>query len=151
MQALIKECDKSLDRRISFEDFCRLIRTGTADELSQSRVGGVGRDNINAMMEVMDYDKYLHFASDFNLTSSVLLTSVSLADIFLQSLKTHSLDTLGGLTYKEFWEALCRCAVVAYSDKKVSNLDKLRGLFLYMSHKVDQSVPVSLAVIFFLF
>ena len=76
-------------------------------------------------------------------TSSVLLTSVSLADIFLQSLKTHSLDTLGGLTYNEFWEALCRCAVVAYSDKDVSNLDKLRGLFLYMSHKVDQSVPVS--------
>ncbi len=46
------------------------------------------------------------------------------------------------LTFREFREALVRCAIVAYS--KISDatvIDKIRGLFLYMWRSINTSVP----------
>lgn len=46
------------------------------------------------------------------------------------------------LTFMEFWEALVRCALVAYSKiSDTSVLDKIRGLFLYMWRAIHKSVP----------
>lgn len=42
----------------------------------------------------------------------------------------------------EFWEAMVRCALVAYS--KISDatiIDRIRGLFLYMWRAINRSVP----------
>jgi hypothetical protein len=46
------------------------------------------------------------------------------------------------LSFAEFWEALVRCALVAYSKiSDTSVLDKVRGLFLYMWRAINKSVP----------
>jgi hypothetical protein len=50
------------------------------------------------------------------------------------------------LTFTEFWEALVRCALIAYS--KISDAspgDKVRGLFLYMWRAINETVPRAMA------
>lgn len=58
---------------------------------------------------------------------------MEIGDIYLSSVKAQgSHDEVRKLTFSEFWEALVRCALVAYS--KISDatiIDKIRGLFLY--------------------
>ena len=59
---------------------------------------------------------------------------------FSQSIQPDS--TIRKLTFNEFWEALVRCSLVAYS--KISDatiIDKIRGLFLYMWRAINKSVP----------
>ena len=101
-----------------------------------------GKD-VNAMMSAMQFEPFLQFAADFNLTASVLLTTTQIADIFLSSLKVAPGDVeRGGLNFDHFWESLVRCAMVAYKDRKhVDPTNKLRALFLYMSVRIEESVP----------
>ena len=84
---------------------------------------------------------FLRFASSFDLSNTVLLTTFELGDIFLSSLKFIE-PSLRGLSYTEFLQALVRCALVAYSKISESTiLDKLRGLFLYMWRSINKNVP----------
>jgi hypothetical protein len=68
------------------------------------------------------------------------------------------------LTFSEFWEALVRCALVAYSDvklksrktpfravgfytlKEVSPSDKLRNMFLFMWRSINNNIPRALGI-----
>ena len=69
-------------------------------------------------------------------------STLEIGDIYLSSVKAQGgHDTVRKLTFSEFWEALVRCALVAYS--KISDatiIDKIRGLFLYMWRTVNRSV-----------
>lgn len=91
----------------------------------------------------MGYPEFLKFATDFDLSSSVILSTLELGDIYLSSIKTTDHEsTIRKLTFPEFWEALVRCALVAYSKISDSSvLDKIRGLFLYMWRAINRSVP----------
>jgi len=98
---------------------------------------------VNSMKGALGYQEFLKFASDFDLSNSVILSTIELGDIYLSSIKAVEPDsTIRKLTFLEFWETLVRCALVAYS--KISDttiLDKIRGLFLYMWRSINKSVP----------
>ena len=91
------------------------------------------------MMSAMQFEPFLQFAADFNMTASVLLTTTQIADIFLSSLRVAPGEVeRGGLRFDDFWESLVRCAMVAYKDRKhVDPTNKLRALFLYMSVRIE--------------
>lgn len=97
----------------------------------------------NSMKDALGYAEFLKFASDFDLSSSVILSTLEIGDIYLSSIKAVEPDsTIRKLTFMEFWEALVRCALVAYS--KISDatiIDRIRGLFLYMWRAINRSVP----------
>ena len=95
------------------------------------------------MKECLGYNEFLRFALDFNLSSNVILSTLEIGDIYLSSIKvTDGQENIRKLTFAEFWEALVRCALVAYS--KISNAspgDKIRGSFLYMWRSINDTVP----------
>jgi hypothetical protein len=101
------------------------------------------RKHVNSMKECLGYNEFLRFALDFNLSSNVILSTLEIGDIYLSSIKvTDGQENIRKLTFAEFWEALVRCALVAYS--KISNAspgDKIRGLFLYMWRSINDTVP----------
>jgi hypothetical protein len=99
------------------------------------------------MSSNLNFAKWLQFCDDFNLRSSMsntpILTSVELAEIFLQSINARTIDYLGKLNIEEFWEAIVRCAQVAYRNVDTNMVNKLKELFVNMSHKIDTSISNS--------
>ena len=114
---------------------------------------------------VLAYKDFVRFGTDFSMTRSCLLTTVELGDIFLTCARTSSpMSVMRRLTFEEFWEALVRCALVAYSDEKlasrkeprkalgfhtmktVSPADKLRNMFLFMWRTINSNVPRALGL-----
>ena len=89
--------------------------------------------------QVVKHKKFLEFVSDFNLAHSSMITSHDLGAIFMASQKKKHMDDAGCLTFEDFWEALCRCALVAYADKAVSLPNKLKALFLLMTREIKWS------------
>mmetsp|Transcript_14822 Transcript_14822/g.22313 ORF Transcript_14822/g.22313 Transcript_14822/m.22313 type:complete len:455 (-) Transcript_14822:230-1594(-) len=90
----------------------------------------------------MNYEEFLSFASDFGLASSMALTTLDLGDIFLTVISTQSFETtLRSISFREFWEVLVRCALVAFrKTKDIPTEDKLKGMFLYMWRHMQQSM-----------
>jgi hypothetical protein len=97
----------------------------------------------NSMKEALGYHELLKFASDFDLSNSVILSTLEIGDIYLSSIKSVQPDsTIRKLNFPEFWEVLIRCALIAYSKISDSTiLDKIRGLFLYMWRSMNQAIP----------
>jgi len=105
------------------------------------------RRRVNTMKECLGYNEFLKFAMDFHLSSNVILSTLEIGDIYLSSIKaTDGQENIRKLTFAEFWEALVRCALIAYS--KISDAspgDKVRGLFLYMWRAINETVPRAMA------
>lgn len=99
------------------------------------------------MKEALGYNEFLKFAVDFNLSSSQILSSLELGDIYLSSIRMSEGDgNVRKLTFLEFWEATVRCALVAYSKISEATIaDKIMGLFLYMWRSVNKNVPRAIA------
>ena len=114
-------------------------RTDTSDKKKTMKV--------NTMKEALGYNEFLKFAVDFNLSSSQILSSLELGDIYLSSIKLSEGDgNIRKLTFLEFWEAVVRCALVAYSKISEATIaDKIMGLFLYMWRSVNKTVPRAIA------
>ena len=75
----------------------------------------------HAPRQALGYPEFLKFASDFDLSNSVILSTLEVGDIYLSSIKAVAPDaTIRKLTFPEFWEALVRCALVAYRCARVS-------------------------------
>ena len=116
------------------------------DEHGQ-RIGRlVHHESINSMKSSLSFAKWLVFCDDFNLRSSMnntpILTSIDLAEVFLDACKARTVDYLGKLNFDEFWEALVRAAQVAYKDKDVPITNKVKHLFVHMSYKIDRSISI---------
>jgi hypothetical protein len=123
---------------------------GSEEKEDEAKRGGSRlsvNKGMNSMSSNMSFAKWLQFCDDFNLRSSMsntpILTSVELADIFLQAVRAQSIDYLGKLNFQEFWEAIVRCAQVAYRFVDTSLENKVKELFVNMSHKIDQSISKS--------
>jgi|TARA_B100000795_G_C22765940_1_gene425700 hypothetical protein len=105
------------------------------------------RRRVNTMKECLGYNEFLKFAQNFHLSSNVILSTLEIGDIYLSSIKaTDGQENIRKLTFPEFWEALVRCALIAYS--KISDAspgDKVRGLFLYMWRAINDTVPRAMA------
>lgn len=104
--------------------------------------------SLNTMANALGFDRWLQFCEDFNLRSSMnntpILTSIELSEIFLSSVKAHIVDHIGRLTFDEFWEAIIRCALVAYREYNVHVILKVKELFVYMCNKIDRSLALSI-------
>jgi hypothetical protein len=105
----------------------------------------------NSLANQMGYSDFMRFASDFGMTNTMGLTCLDLGDIYLVviSLPKSNAGELGNsganggseicntsvrkLDYNEFWEALVRCAIVAFkSYNSITTEDKVKNLFLYI-------------------
>lgn len=91
---------------------------------------------------LVGYAEFLRFAADFGLVSSLGLTCLDLGDIYLVVTTLRKLETsVKRLDIEEFWEALVRCALVAFKDyTTVTTEDKVKGLFLYIWRHIQASV-----------
>lgn len=69
------------------------------------------------------------------------ITTLDLGDIFLTvSYFNNFSPILRKIDFREYWEALVRCALVAYQDKKkLSTETKVKGLFLAMWRHIQAS------------
>lgn len=118
-----------------------LALTGGSAPGSATRRGLGG--STNSMKSALGYDEFLKFAADFDLSNNVILSTLELGDIYLSSLREVDPDRhIRKLTFTEFWDALIRCSLIAYSKiSRASPADKLKGLFLYMWRAINRSVP----------
>ena len=78
------------------------------------------------------------------MNNTPILTSIDLAEVFLDACKARTVDYLGKLNFDEFWEALVRAAQVAFKDKDVPITNKVKHLFVHMSYKIDRSISTSI-------
>ena len=70
------------------------------------------------MKGYLGYQEFLKFAADFNLSASVILSTLEIGDLYLSSIKldrTKRKARLRKMSFEMFWECLVRCACVAYS------------------------------------
>jgi hypothetical protein len=97
----------------------------------------------NSMKNALSYPAFLKFAADFDLSNSVILSTLEIGNVYLSSVRETNPELhVRKLTFDEFWDALIRCSQVAYT--KISSSDpagKLKGLFLYMWRAIKGSVP----------
>lgn len=115
-----------------------LRSTGSTALSTRGKMGGT-----NSMKSALGYSEFLKFASDFDLSNSVILSTRELGDIYLSCLRMAKPGAhLAKLDFVGFWEALVRCAMRAYSKISHSTpVDRVRGLFLYMWRSITRSVP----------
>ena len=80
--------------------------------------------------QALGYAEFLKFASDFDLSNSVILSTLEVGDIYLSSIKAVAPDaTIRKLTFPEFWEALVRCSLVAYRCAAAARVRWCCGLY----------------------
>ena len=137
VQAMKEDYSPSLKQVFQF--YAGVCQTSGSTNNGDKKSNG----GVNAMMSSLQFEPFLQFAADFNMTASVLLTTTQISDIFLSSLDVAPTDVeRGGLRFEHFWDALVRCAMFAYRDRKhIDPTNKLRALFLYMSVRIEESVP----------
>ena len=76
-------------------------------------------------------------------TAETLTRCSSAKRIFSNYVENTQIDYLGKLNIEEFWEAIVRCAQVAYRNVDTNMVNKLKELFVNMSHKIDTSISNS--------
>eukprot|EP00753_Platysulcus_tardus_P010386 PLAT2620.1.p1 GENE.PLAT2620.1~~PLAT2620.1.p1 ORF type:complete len:440 (+),score=160.43 PLAT2620.1:24-1322(+) len=118
--------------------------SGGADGGAGSRTGGSKSSRRqNSMKSGMSYANFLKFSHDFNLSTSTILSTIEIGDIYLCATRAkEGADTVRKLRFPEFKECLIRAALVAYD--KISTAtprDKIQGLFLYMWRALNKAVP----------
>jgi len=121
---------------------------------------------LNPNKQALGYNEFLKFANDFNLSSSLLLSTMEVGEIYLSAIhttKTHGY--IRQLTHNEFEQALVHCAMKsyekkmeafrkadaqspeirmaleAYKNRRVNAGDKIRALFLHMWRAIHKTVP----------
>lgn len=108
----------------TFDEQKSLLAAAAAKEKTQVR---------STSSSQMEYSDFLRFASDFGLANSMALTTLDLGDIFLTVISTQSFETnLRCISFREFWEVLIRCALVAFRKTKVFSLFLLFLLLLFL-------------------
>ena len=120
-------------------------KAGTPSKMAASTLSSVSRSSmgVNSMKAALGYGAFLKLAADFDLSNTVILSTRELGDIFLSAIRLDDrAPAVRKITFDEFWEALVRCAMRAYSKISHSTpLDRVRGLFLYMWRAITRSVP----------
>jgi hypothetical protein len=95
----------------------------------------------NSMTSSMSYSDFIHFSSDFCLTSKVLVTMIDLGDVYLSGVANATgTASVRKLRFGDFQEVLVRVALMAYANSPVSPADKTRGILLYMWRQIQTSI-----------
>lgn len=88
----------------------------------------------------MGYHEFMRFSSEFGIVS-MGLTSLDLGDIYLSVLSMQNFEPMvRSIDFNEFWEALIRCALLAFKNISVSAEDKVKGMFLYIWRHLQTAV-----------
>jgi hypothetical protein len=94
----------------------------------------------HATASLMCYNDFFRFAADFGL-SSMGLTTLDLGDIYLSVIQSHNFEPdVRKIDFAEFWEALVRCALRAFTDSKIPTDEKIKGMFLYVWRFIQSSI-----------
>jgi hypothetical protein len=74
--------------------------------------------------------------------SSLGITTLDLGDVYLTvTFFNNFTPQLRKMEFREFWEALVRCALVAFQDKKsLTSETKIKGMFLSIWRHIQSSV-----------
>lgn len=108
------------------------------------------RDDINAMTQSLHFGEWSSLCSLFNLSSSIgaaikALSPGQLACAFMDSVKVNKVDSVGGLDFEEFWEALIRCSIFFNKgDESMEDAgikEKVVKTFAHMSNNLETAVP----------
>lgn len=81
------------------------------------------------------HQHWMKFAADFGLSSSVLLTQIEVSDIYLSSVVIQGKSGTPGrkMRFDQFWEAIVRCALLAWRNVATATSDsKIRALLVFM-------------------
>jgi len=90
----------------------------------------------------VSYETFLHFAQDFNLLSSGLLTTYQLGEIYLWAVAEGAArtgDELPRLNFDGIWLGLVRCALTAFEQVEVTPYDKIKGLLTHMWQAIQKT------------
>ena len=106
------------------------------------------REDINAMTQSLHFDGYSACCSMFNLSSSIgaavkALSPSAIASTFIDTIKVRECDSVGGLTFEEFWEAIVRCSLNFMKDSAEhgTTVLKVSHTFVHMANNLDSAVP----------
>eukprot|EP01029_Cantina_marsupialis_P028270 TRINITY_DN775941_c0_g1_i1.p1 TRINITY_DN775941_c0_g1~~TRINITY_DN775941_c0_g1_i1.p1 ORF type:complete len:355 (+),score=77.91 TRINITY_DN775941_c0_g1_i1:161-1225(+) len=94
----------------------------------------------NSMKSAMSFKNFQKFTTDFAISGSIL-SSMEIENIYISSLKLHPGESIRKLSFIEFWEALVRCSLTAYS--KISDAepsDKFKAFLLYMWRALNSHI-----------
>lgn len=95
----------------------------------------------NVVGKNMGYPEFLKFANDFGFSTSLGLSAQDLGEIYLAVISFSNFTaSLRQVDFKEFWELLIRCALVAFRDKtSITTEEKIKGLFLSIWRHLQNS------------
>eukprot|EP00518_Triparma_eleuthera_P012962 CAMPEP_0182471218 /NCGR_PEP_ID=MMETSP1319-20130603/19920_1 /TAXON_ID=172717 /ORGANISM="Bolidomonas pacifica, Strain RCC208" /LENGTH=600 /DNA_ID=CAMNT_0024671745 /DNA_START=25 /DNA_END=1824 /DNA_ORIENTATION=- len=106
------------------------------------------REDVNAMTQSLHFDSYIASCSMFNLSASIgagvkALSPSALASAFIDSIQVKECDSVGGLTFEEFWETLVRCSLIFQreSAEHDTTLSKVAHTFVHMANNLETAVP----------
>jgi hypothetical protein len=102
------------------------------------------------MTQSLHFGDWSSLCSLFNLSSSIgaaikALSPGQLACAFMDSVKVNKVDSVGGLDFEEFWEALVRCSIFFNKgDESMEDAgikEKVVKAFAHMSNNLETAVP----------
>jgi len=121
---------------------------------------------LNPNKQAIGYNEFLKFASDFNINSSLLLSTMEVGEIYLSAIHTtKNHGYIRQLTHSDFELALVHLAIksyekkmeafektgaqspeiqaalAAYRENRVNTGDKIRALLLHMWRAIHKDVP----------
>jgi hypothetical protein len=109
-------------------------QTPSADEMTVLH-RHAKRSDISSLKQSMHYERFLDFAIAFDLSNE--FSNSELAAVFLDAIEVEMMDSVGGLTYEEFWQALVRLALLmntAWDGEEGVRVDEqVLSLFVYIS------------------
>ena len=94
-----------------------------------------------ATTKSLSYGHWMKFASDFGISSSVLLTQIEVGDIYLTCVSGRGDEGMRKMKFNSFWEAIVRCALTAYrSVTTATTANKVRSLLVFMWKHVNDNI-----------
>mmetsp|Transcript_6826 Transcript_6826/g.6130 ORF Transcript_6826/g.6130 Transcript_6826/m.6130 type:complete len:441 (+) Transcript_6826:27-1349(+) len=119
-------------------------RSKTFDEHSK-HIESIDKSNLSSGMS---YNDFFKFSIEFGLSNSLKLTNLDIGEIFLAIISLRDFATkIRKIDFQEFWEALVRCALVAYkSYNEITIEDKVKAMFLNIWRHLQNTVKDQTAV-----
>lgn len=101
----------------------------------------------NSLANHVGYSDFIRFAGDFGF-SSMGLTILELGDTYLTVIAMANFETnVRKMNFREFWEALVRCALLAFKDvhSSITTEDKVKGMFLYIWRHIQSTMKSNIS------
>jgi hypothetical protein len=95
------------------------------------------------LSRLVEFDEFVRFLHESKIAQTLMLTMHDIGDIFLSVIQIVQTDAKNkapisprGLSIHEFCEGLARCALRGFERKAVSELDKIKALWMVMNSNI---------------